>query len=91
MPIKKSAKKAYRQSIGRRARNRKRMDAVKAAIKAYKKLVAEKKQDEARTKLSQIYKVVDKTAKAGTIKKNRASRLKSRLTQLTARSSKASS
>jgi small subunit ribosomal protein S20 len=82
MPIKPSAKKALRQSIARRAQNRKRMDAVRAAVKSYKKLVAEKKLDEAAKRLPTVYRVLDKTAKTGAIKKNRASRLKSRLAAL---------
>lgn len=79
MPITSSAKKAYRQSVKRRTVNRGRMDAVRGAIKSYRKLVAEKKLDEAAKKLPAVYQVLDKVAKTGTIKKNHASRMKSRL------------
>jgi small subunit ribosomal protein S20 len=79
MPITTSAKKALRQGIRRRKANRSRKDAVQAAVKTYRKLIAEKKYAEAAKKLPGVYKVLDKVAKSGAIKKNKASRLKSRL------------
>ena len=82
MPKIKSAKKALRQSIRRRARNLVKKETYKSAIKAYKKLVAEKKLDAAKTELAKVYKVLDKAGKTGAIKKNKASRLKSRLSRL---------
>ncbi len=44
-------------------------------------LVAAKKQAEAQKLLPEIYKALDKAAKVGVIKKNNASRRKSRLTK----------
>jgi small subunit ribosomal protein S20 len=82
MPITASAKKALRQSIRRRAQNLGRKDAYKKAVKEYRKLVAEKKLDEAKAKLPAVYKALDKAAKTNAIKKNKASRLKSRLGKL---------
>lgn len=82
MPITKSAKKARRQNVVRRSRNLKRKEGFKSAIKAYKKLIAAKKSDEAKKQLALVYKALDKAAKANTIRKNTASRLKSRLTRL---------
>jgi small subunit ribosomal protein S20 len=79
MPITSSAKKALRQNLRRRAMNRKRKDSLTRAIKEYKKLVAAKRAPDAAQSLPRVYKVIDKIAKAGTIKKNKASRLKSRL------------
>ncbi len=84
MPITQSAKKALRQNVTRRARNLRRKKALKETIKSYRKLVVEKKLDEAKALLPRVYQVLDKTAKAGTIKKNNADRLKSRLTRLVA-------
>ena len=52
------------------------------AIHHFRKLVAAKKTEEAQSFLPQVYRALDKTAKAGTIKKNTASRLKSRLAKL---------
>ncbi|MDO8664703.1 MAG: 30S ribosomal protein S20 [Candidatus Liptonbacteria bacterium] len=81
MPITKSAKKARRQSARRKVQNTKRKDAYKSAIKAYKKLVIAKNLDGAKTKLALAYKALDKAAKTGAIKKNKAARLKSRLSR----------
>ena len=82
MPKIKSAKKALRQSVRHRAQNVARSEAYKSAIKTYKKLVGEKKLDAAETELVKVYKSLDKAAKVGTIKKNKASRLKGRLARL---------
>lgn len=82
MPITKSAKKALRQNIKRRERNLIKKESYKKAIKEYKKLIANKKIDEAKQKLNLVYKLLDKTAKTNVIHKNKASRLKSRLSLL---------
>lgn len=82
MPITKSAKKARRQNIRRRKMNIKRKDDLKLVIKQYKKLTASNKKDEAKKYLSQVYKKLDKAAKINLIKKNKAARLKSRLSKL---------
>ncbi len=79
MPITRSAKKALRQSAGRREQNVRRKDAFKDAVKSFRKAVAAKKYDEAEKLLVAAYKALDKAAKSNTIKKNKASRLKSRL------------
>ena len=81
MPITKSAKKARRQSARRKVQNTLRKDAYKGAIKNYKKLVASKNTSEAGAKLALVYKALDKAAKTGAIKKNKAARLKSRLSK----------
>jgi len=83
MPIIKSAKKALRQNIRRRKINLKRKADLKSIIKQYKKLVSSNK-DEAKKYLAQVYKKLDKSAKVNLIKKNKASRLKSRLAKLVA-------
>ena len=70
MPITKSAKKALRQSIRRRARNLIYKDKIKALIKEVRKLVSQKKIKEAKDLLPQVYKALDKAAKVGVIKKN---------------------
>ncbi len=88
MPITKSAKRALRQSVRRREQNLARAEAVRKSIKEYKKLVLGKRLDDAKAKLSLVYKSLDKAAKTGAIKKNRASRLKSRLTKSLVISSK---
>lgn len=82
MPITKSAKKALRQNVRRRARNLAYKKKIKYLIKKIRSLAADKKIEEAKKLLPQVYKILDKAAKVGVIKKNTASRKKSRLTKL---------
>lgn len=82
MPITKSAKKARRQNIRRRKRNLHKKAELKSVIKNYKKLAASGEKDKAKEFLTQVYKKLDKAAKVNLIKKNKAARLKSRLTKL---------
>ncbi len=82
MPIIKSAKKALRQNIRRRQKNLKGKASLKAIIKQYKKLIIAKEKDKAKSYLPQVYKKIDKAAKINLINKNKASRLKSRLSKL---------
>ncbi|MDP3772066.1 MAG: 30S ribosomal protein S20 [bacterium] len=81
MPNIKSAKKALRQSIRRRARNLKRTDAYKTVVKKIKRVVATG-EDKALDLVSPLYKALDKAAKTRAISKNKANRLKSRMTKL---------
>ncbi len=82
MPIKKAAKKALRQSFKRQSRNLSYENKIKSLIKKARVLVSQKKINEAKALLPQIYKVLDKAAKVNIIKKNAASRKKSRITKL---------
>lgn len=84
MPITSSAKKALRQNITRRARNLKKKEAYKKAVKEFRSLVSGKKIDDAKAKLAGVFKALDKAAKTKVIEKNKASRLKSRLARLLA-------
>ena len=79
MAITKSAKKALRQNVRRKQRNIERKTKLKNIAKEVRGLIAEKKFEEAKKLLPQLYKTLDKTAKVGTIKKNTASRKKSRI------------
>ncbi len=87
MPITKSAKKALRQSEKRRIKNLRQKREIKDLFKQVTKLVSEKKIDEAKPLLPRYYKKLDKAAKTNLIKKNTASRKKSRLTNLINKSS----
>ena len=75
MPITSSAKKALRQSESRRARNQAWKEKLKDAVK---KAASEKSP----ASLSAAYKIIDKSAKKGLIKQNKAARMKSRLAKL---------
>lgn len=92
MPRTKTAKKALRQSARRRVRNIEGANALKAVIKNYKKLLLEGKLKEAEQSLSSVYKLLDKSVNKNLIKKNKASRIKSRFVrQLKTKSSNTSS
>lgn len=77
MPITKSAEKALRQSKKRKASNLRRTNAYKNAFKQLKRLSLYGKTKEAEKILSDVYRTIDKAAKTGVIKKNKAARLKS--------------
>ena len=74
MPITQSAKKALRQNVRRRARNLAQAKVLKETIKKFKKSPTAEL-------LSQVYKKLDKAAKTNIVKKNKAARLKSRLSK----------
>ncbi|MCX6718194.1 MAG: 30S ribosomal protein S20 [Candidatus Staskawiczbacteria bacterium] len=82
MAITKSAKKAIRQSAARKEHNIVYKDKIKSLVKEARALVLAKKMPEAKKLLPAIYTALDKAAKVGVIKKNNASRRKSRLTKL---------
>lgn len=73
MPITQSAKKALRQNKRRHARNLTRSRAWKEAVKQAKKTPQNKEL------IARAYQALDKAVKARVIKKNTASRKKSRL------------
>ena len=81
MPITKSAQKALRQNKRRATRNVKRKRKIKDLMKEVKKLISQNKAKEAEKLLPEIYKSLDKAAKTKVIKKNTASRKKSRITK----------
>jgi len=82
MPILQQAKKAMRSSARKRVFNVRRIRASKDVVKEIRELVAAGKVKDAQAKLPGAYKAIDKAAKRGVIKKNTASRKKSRLAQL---------
>lgn len=84
MPNTKSAIKAYRQSAKRRARNVTRIKAYKSIVKEFRKTAAGASKESA-VMLAKLQKTLDKAAKSGVIKKNKAARLKSRAAKLLAK------
>ncbi len=79
MPNTKSAAKAMRQSLRRKSHNLKVKDRFKSAVKDVRKLIAAGKKSEAAAALKAAMSALDKAAKKRVIKKNAASRKKSRL------------
>lgn len=79
MPNTQSAKKALRQSEARKVKNLSQKRNLRKTIKLYESLLGSGNPKEAKTQLDTTFKALDKAAKSGVIKKNKASRLKSRL------------
>jgi len=79
MAITKSAKKAIRQNKKRRVRNLAYLDKMRALIKELRSFVEQKNLEAAKKILPKVYGILDKAAKVGVIKKNTASRKKSRM------------
>ncbi len=79
MAITRGAKKAIRVSRRKKVFNDRRSKTMKETVKSLRRLLADKKYGEAGKFLSTAYKAIDKAAKGGVIKKNTASRKKSRL------------
>ncbi len=85
MPNTKSAAKAMRQSIRRRARNLATKEKFKAAVKEVKKNITAAEKSKAVESLRQAMSALDKAVKKHVIKKNTASRKKSRLAKAIAK------
>jgi len=79
MPNKQAAFKALRQSKKRTVRNLKTKDRLKKMIKESRKLIDNKKNDEAKKAVLQSIKVIDRAISKGIVKKNTGARKKSRL------------
>ncbi len=82
MPITSSAKKALRVSKKKKVFNSRHKDSISSVIKKIKKFITDKNTIEATKLLGEAYKALDKAAKTNLIKKNNASRKKSRLAKL---------
>jgi len=82
MAITKSAKKALRQSLRRKTRNVLKMKKLKNLLKEVRNFISQKKIKEAKNLLPKVYKLLDKAAKTGLIKKNTANRKKARISKL---------
>ncbi len=78
MAITANAKKAHRASLKKHVFNVRRKRALTSTVKEVKKLIVTSVAD-AEKNLAQAYQAIDKAAKTGIIKKNAASRKKSRL------------
>lgn len=75
----KSANKTQKSSLKKRVFNVRRSRSLKTSVKDILKAIAEGNKSGAEEKLPSVYKAIDKAAKRGVIKKNTASRKKSRI------------
>lgn len=87
MAITTSAKKAHRSSLKKRVFNVRRKRVLTSTVKTVRKAVSGGDVKTAGESLSAAYQAIDKAAKRGIIKKNAASRKKSRLAKSIARAS----
>jgi small subunit ribosomal protein S20 len=87
MPNTKSAIKALRQSAKRREKNLVVANSYKRTVKEFRRLAKDGKKKEAAEYYAKVQKRLDKAAKTGVIKKNKASRLKSNAAKYMARAS----
>ena len=85
MAITKGAKKAIRQSDRKRVMNLRRQKVMKESVKEVRVLAVAGNKADAESKLKVAYQALDKAAKRGVIKKNTASRKKSRLAKAIAK------
>lgn len=83
MPITRSAKKALRVSLRRKAVNDRLKKLMRESIKKVERSVAEKKTSEAKASVAGAYRAIDKAVKKGVLQKNTAARKKSRLSKIT--------
>ena len=81
MPITQSAKKAIRGSLRKKGYNDRAKRVMKETIKKIEKAAKTDKKEAVKI-LSSAFQTIDKAAKRGIIKKNNASRKKSRLSKL---------
>jgi len=79
MPITKSAKKALRQSFRKKAKNLIYKNKIRNLVKEVRGFILQNKPSEAKKTLPRLYKILDKAAKVGIIKKNTVARKKSRI------------
>lgn len=82
MPVTKSAAGALRKSFRRRIKNLRWKKELRDVLKKVRKAIQAKNKEEFLKFSPQVYKTLDKMAKIGVIKKNAASRKKSRLAKL---------
>jgi small subunit ribosomal protein S20 len=85
MAIHNSALRQHRRSIRRTAVNKKNKSGLRTEVRKVRELIADNKKDEALKSLAGLQSVVDKNVKKRAIPKNKANRLKSRLSRQAAR------
>ncbi len=76
-----SSLKRVRTTERRTEINRARKSRMKSAVKAFRKIIAEKNLESAVKGLPSLFSTVDRMAKCGLIKKNTAARYKSRMSK----------
>jgi small subunit ribosomal protein S20 len=83
-----SAKKRNRQNVAARARNRRRRERVKQAIRSFDEAIKQHDTEGASRHLKDVYKQLDQVAAKGMIHKKAADRRKARLAGMLSRAGK---
>ncbi|MBW3542634.1 MAG: 30S ribosomal protein S20 [Planctomycetes bacterium] len=89
MPNTSNAKKALRQNVARRLRNRAQRSALRTVLKKYKTATQGEDPQAAESAFRLVTKQLDQAAAKGLIHKNKAARTKSRLSKLLPRAAAA--
>jgi small subunit ribosomal protein S20 len=76
-----SALKAHRQNVKHRNINRSNRSSLRTYLKQFSERLESGKTDEAKSSLSELYAVIDRSQQKNAISKNAAARQKSRLTK----------
>lgn len=76
-----SAVRQQRRSVRRQAVNKKNKSGLRSQVKKLREIIENKDKESAKKLLPEVFSTIDRTAKKGTIHKNKGSRLKSRLTR----------
>lgn len=87
MPQLANAKKALRQSDKRAARNKITLEEISSMRRRFRRAIEKGQMDEAKKMIPLFDKKLDKIVKNGIFKKNKAARIKSRLSGMLARAS----
>jgi small subunit ribosomal protein S20 len=74
------AKKRDLQNERRRLRNKAAKTSIRTTVRQFEEALTKEDSNASKESLNQVYSIVDKGVKRGIIKKNKASRIKSRLT-----------
>ncbi len=82
MPNTKGAKKRLRQNVVRRDRNRMSRTRMRSALRKFRETVEAKNFEEAKELCRITARLLDKAASKGVIHRNKAARLKSRMSHL---------
>lgn len=82
MPNIKSAKKRMRSNVKKADTNTLVTSSMRTAIKKFERVVKEGNKEEASNKLNVAIQKIDKAMSSGLVHKNKAARLKSRLTKM---------
>lgn len=75
----KQSKKRSKQDIKKRILNKRRLSSIRTCIKKFLNLINSKKKESAVAEINKVFSIIDKGVTKGIVKKNKANRLKSKI------------